>query len=54
MKADRRAEGRAGLDRIDLAGFVVHLVISHATDRRVAEELRNRTHSTAMQAQVRN
>ena len=81
MKADRKTEGRAGLDRIHLltdarpsvpgerrrtvgryrlpavillAGIVVHLAISHATDSRVVDELRNRTHATvvAIQSQV--
>lgn len=39
-----------------LAGFAVHVVIGQATDRRAADELRNRTHDAvvSMQAQVRN
>jgi hypothetical protein len=39
-----------------VAGFVVHLLIDHSTDRRVAEELRNRTHGAvvAPQEEVRN
>lgn len=53
----RRAVARYLLPAVILvAGFFVHLLISHATDRRVADVLRNRTHDTvvAMQAQVRN
>jgi CHASE1-domain containing sensor protein len=53
----RRTAARFLLPAVILAaGFVVHLVISHSTDRRVAEELRNRTQGAvlAIQEEVRN
>jgi hypothetical protein len=53
----RRTAARFLLPAVILvAGFVVDLVIGNASDRRVAQELRNRTHGAvvALREEVRN